>query len=118
MALYAPGEAIPADPRGLAPEAAAAPMNEHAERARLVMTCWFGDVTLHEFNVSSVMKAVGKGDARRLYEIDRELVPSWCPTCAASYCGRRWETWDVFDEGFFDEKRGRCPKCHERMLGD
>lgn len=58
-------------------------------------------------------------DAAALFAIDQELVPWWCPECAASYCGAHWTHWSVFDdEGFHDCIRGRCPHGHERMLED
>jgi hypothetical protein len=52
--------------------------------------------------------------ANALYANGLEFVPFWCPRCRRSYRARRWESWDLFDKGFLDEKRGRCPKEHER----
>ncbi len=63
--------------------------------------------------------ALADGSALRVYEVDRELAPFYCPQCDASFCGEHWHTWDVFDdEGFHDQIRGRCPLGHERMLED
>lgn len=92
--------------------------NDPAERARLSMVSGVGDVTFAEFDLDTALAAIAAGDAKALYAIDPEFVPFWCPPCHRSYCARHWVTWDLFDDGFFDEKRGRCPKGHERMLID
>ncbi|MEZ5101785.1 MAG: hypothetical protein R3C15_18705 [Thermoleophilia bacterium] len=63
--------------------------------------------------------AAALDDAAALFALDLELVPWWCPGCAASYCGAHWSHWPVFDdEGFLDCIRGCCPHGHERMLED
>ena len=92
--------------------------NESAGRSRLTVISAVGHVSFAEFDLSATLRAIGAADAKALYAIDLEFVPFWCPRCHASYCGRHWETWDLFDDGFFDEKRGRCPKGHERKLLD
>ncbi len=57
--------------------------------------------------------------ARALFELDFELAPFYCPTCALTFCGAHWRTRDVFDdEGFHDCIRGVCARGHERMLED
>jgi hypothetical protein len=76
------------------------------------------DSGLAEFDLDAALAAIAAGDAKALYAIDLELVPFWCPRCHRSYCARHWQTWDLFDSGLFDEKRGRCPKGHERKLLD
>lgn len=92
--------------------------NDRAGRARLSMVSGLGDVSFAEFDLDATLVAIAAGDARALFAMDPELVPFWCPGCHVSYCGDHWETWDLFDDGFFDEKRGRCPKGHERKLLD
>jgi hypothetical protein len=92
--------------------------NQDLSRPRLKMISDIVGITFTQFNVARATAAVGKGDARELYEMDREMVPFWCPPCHKSYCVQHWEIWDVFDETFFDERRGRCPKGHERQLAD
>ena len=92
--------------------------NDPAGRARLSMVSGLGDITFAEFDLVATLVAITAGDAKALYAVDLEFVPFWCPSCHASYCGQHWETWDLFDDGFFDEKRGRCPKGHERKLLD
>jgi hypothetical protein len=65
--------------------------------------------------------ALRSGDPAALYAVDREAAPFWCPTCQAVYGGECWEQWDVFDDdwtSWFDERRGRCPRGHERTLFD
>ncbi len=65
--------------------------------------------------------ALRSGDPARLYAVDLEAAPFWCPTCEAVYGGECWAQWDVYDDEWttwFDERRGRCPQGHERMLYD
>lgn len=63
--------------------------------------------------------ALDEGSARRVYDVDHDLAPFYCPQCDASFCGDHWHRWDVFDDdGFHDSIRGRCPLGHERMLED
>ena len=69
-------------------------------------------------DVAAVERALARSDARLLYELDLEFAPFWCPSCDASYCGEHYQHWTVYDEGFFDCIRGRCPVGHERMLVD
>lgn len=70
--------------------------------------------------VDDVQAAIEAGDAATLFRAHRELVPFWCPACAATYCPDHWTWWEVFEEDwfFFDEARGTCPHGHERMLWD
>lgn len=124
VGVYAPGEAVP----GRGDKEGELLMgrfdNEPADRARLTVVSGVGDISFFVFDLNGVLRVLGAADvgdarvARALYAIDSEYVPFWCPRCPASYCGRHWETWDLFDDGFFDEKRGRCPKGHERKLID
>jgi hypothetical protein len=94
--------------------------NAPADQTRLVMMSGVGDVTFAEFEVDAVLKALSAPDSDplALFRIDPEIVPFWCHACRSSYCGQHWKTWDLYDDGFFDEKRGRCPKGHERKLID
>ena len=92
--------------------------NSSAEKPRLQVLSDVGDITVFEFDVAATLAALGAGDAEALHALDLEYVPFWCPRCNASYCDRHWVTWDLFADGFFDEKRGRCPAGHERRLFD
>jgi hypothetical protein len=47
-----------------------------------------------------------------------ELTPFYCPDCGLNYCHRDWDTYVLFDEGFYDCTKGRCPEGHEHMLDD
>ncbi|HYM63014.1 MAG TPA: hypothetical protein VEZ11_19155 [Thermoanaerobaculia bacterium] len=70
---------------------------------------------------SALRSAIEQRDARRLYELDLEYAPFFCPQCDAIYCGAHWKRWDVFDKddpSWHDSIRGQCPKGHERMLED
>lgn len=71
--------------------------------------------------VPGILIALDARDAAALFGTNPEFAPFWCPGCAASYCGRHWRTWLVFDEEdprFFEEQRGVCPMGHERMIQD
>jgi hypothetical protein len=118
LIVYAPGEALPSRGDDQVGQVMTQLDNEPAGRARLSMISGLGDVTFAEFDLDATLVAIAAGDAKALYAIDLELVPFWCPRCHRSYCALHWESWDLVDEGFFDEKRGRCPKGHERKLLD
>lgn len=70
---------------------------------------------------AEVREALEDRDVRKLYRLDLEYVPFYCPECAAAYCSECWRTFNVFDDempGWFEETRGTCPFGHERMLMD
>ena len=69
-------------------------------------------------DLPAITDALSRGDARALFELDREFAPFWCPDCGACYCGEHYTHWDVWDDGFFDCVRGQCPRGHQRMLMD
>lgn len=118
VTLYARGEAIPGRTRDEVDTAMSGVDNTDAEQPRLQVLSQVGDVTFFEFDVAAALAALGAGDARALHALDLEFVPFWCPRCDTAYCGQHWITWDLFDDGFFDEKRGRCPAGHVRKLLD
>lgn len=69
----------------------------------------------------ALCQAIEAGDAARLFRIDPELAPFYCPACDAVYCGTCWRTYHVFDDempGWLEETRGGCPRGHDRMLVD
>lgn len=92
--------------------------NRSAGRSRLQVLSGIGNIMVLDFDVAATLAALGAGDAQALQALDLEFVPFWCPRCDAAYCGRHWITWDLDDDGFFDEKRSRCPAGHERRLLD
>ena len=118
LTLYAPAEPATRSADRDAADPTASVVDSGSDRVRLAMRSGLGDVVFYEFDLKHTLAALAAGDARALHAINREMVPFWCPTCHASYCASEWNTWDLFDEGFFDERRGRCPKGHERMLLD
>ena len=118
VTLYAPGEAIPGVPGDELRSLTADSGNTSAGVARLVVTSGWLEETFNRIDAWPVLTAIAAGDERTLYRIDDEMVPFWCPTCTASYCAKHWSTWNLFDDGFFDEKRGRCPYGHERRIVD
>ena len=115
VTVYAAGEVIPVGPdAGVQREID----NAMIQNARLVAETDDIGVTFLDFGNAAALAALGAGDAEALYAAEREFAPFWCPRCRASYCSQHWVVWDVYDDGFFEEKRGRCLKGHERMLID
>lgn len=98
--------------------AGAVALRESEGRLHLVVDTPWGEVTYLEFNLVQVVDALARGEAAALHALDPEFAPFWCPACSTAYCGSHWVTWDVWDDGFFDQTRGRCPGGHERMLLD
>ena len=68
--------------------------------------------------VEGVRAALTLDDVTVPYSRDPELAPWWCPQCHESFCGSCWTTETLYDDGFLDEVRGRCPKGHEHRLWD
>lgn len=71
----------------------------------------------------AIRQALTNGRVRDLFEMDRFLVPFYCPKCDCSYCGDHWHTRMVFDDepgwgGWYDCTMGTCPEGHERMVED
>lgn len=57
-------------------------------------------------------------DPAALRRIDWELAPFYCPQCALNYCQADWDTFPVFDEGFYDCTIGICPSGHRHTVDD
>jgi hypothetical protein len=57
-------------------------------------------------------------DPVALRRIDWELTPFYCPDCDLNYCRADWETFPIFDEGFYDYTIGICPSGHRHTVDD
>jgi hypothetical protein len=57
-------------------------------------------------------------DPVALRRIDWELAPFYCPDCDLNYCRADWNTFPVFDEGFYDCTIGICPSGHRHTVND
>jgi hypothetical protein len=57
-------------------------------------------------------------DPAALRRIDWELTPFYCPDCEVNYCRADWDTFPVFDEGFYDCTIGICPSGHCHTVDD
>jgi hypothetical protein len=70
--------------------------------------------------LDAVQEAVSSDapDPVALRRIDWELTPFYCPDCDLNYCRADWETFPVFDEGFYDCTIGICPSGHRHTVGD
>lgn len=53
-----------------------------------------------------------------LRRIDWELTPFYCPDCDLNYCRADWETFPIFDEGFYDCTISICPSGHRHTVDD
>lgn len=65
-----------------------------------------------------VREAIEARDVRRLFEIDLEYTPFYCPKCDARFCGEHWRWRTFYDDKFYDCIRGHCPNGPYRMLED
>ncbi|MBI3813321.1 MAG: hypothetical protein HY279_02495 [Nitrospinae bacterium] len=45
-------------------------------------------------------------------------IDAYCPECKTIYCARHYNVYETYDEGFYDETIGTCPKGHRRKLND
>jgi hypothetical protein len=61
---------------------------------------WFADAA----TLDAVQELVSSDapDPVALWRIDWELAPSYCPECELNYCRADWQTFPIFDEGFYD----------------
>lgn len=69
----------------------------------------------------TIVELIRRADVAALYQVDLELVPLWCPQCAAVYCRDEWTMWDVWADdysGWHEGIQGRCPRGHQRMIED
>jgi predicted RNA-binding Zn-ribbon protein involved in translation (DUF1610 family) len=57
-------------------------------------------------------------DPAALRRIDWELAPFYCPECELTYCRADWDTYVLYDEGFYDCTMGTCPAGHRHMVDD
>ena len=57
-------------------------------------------------------------DPAELRRIDWELARFYCPECELTYCRGDWDTYVLFDEGFYDCTMGTCPSGHRHMVDD
>ena len=57
-------------------------------------------------------------DPEELRQIEWELAPLYCPQCRLNYCSADWNTYVLFDDGFYDCTMGTCPNAHKHMIDD
>lgn len=68
--------------------------------------------------ISQARAAIISANPSRLYKMDQEFVPFYCPYCMATYCTHHLRVEDVEDDGFYDATYATCPKGHRRMIMD
>jgi hypothetical protein len=83
---------------------------------------WLSTSTVrHKVSRRDLDRAIAAADVDVLYGLNPELVPAWCPTCAASYCQKHWrlEVAGADDHpGWYEATYGTCPEGHRRVLDD
>jgi hypothetical protein len=95
---------------------------ESYDRDAIVVDYFFG--TASRFADAATLDAVQEvvssqaPDPMALRRIDWELAPFYCPDCDVSYCRADWETFPIFDEGFYDCTIGICPNGHRHTVDD
>jgi hypothetical protein len=60
----------------------------------------------------------GAPDPVALRRIDWELAPFYCPDCGLNYCRADWDTFPLFDEGFYDCTIGICLHGQRHTVDD
>jgi hypothetical protein len=50
-------------------------------------------ISVGETHFEDVKNALLGGDAARLFAINHEYAPFWCPTCGCSYCRKHYASW-------------------------
>lgn len=73
---------------------------------------------LSDAQAEALIQLFTEGALMRVFELDREYAPFYCPACDACYCAAHWKRRTTYDQGFYDAEYGTCPQGHERMLFD
>jgi hypothetical protein len=60
----------------------------------------------------------GRGVDELACQFKRDEYPFYCPDCELNYCSKDWDTYVLFDEGFYDCTMGTCPNGHQHTLDD
>ena len=71
-----------------------------------------------EFGRLQALVEENNPDAAAIRALDWELAPFLCRGCDLGYCWDDWSPSPVFDEGFYDETRGTCPRGHRQRIED
>jgi hypothetical protein len=105
---------------------AAIELIEQSGRPALQLSGFIGIVTSMEIAQKAVdrelfnkIRMLIRTDLVELHRLDYDVFGFICRKCRCAYCIGCWENvHEIFDEGFHDETRGRCPEGHEQMLSD
>lgn len=95
---------------------------ETYDRDAIVVDYFFG--TASRFPAPATLDAVqailssDTPDPVALRRINPELAPFFCPDCGLNYCRADWDSYPVFDEGFYDCTIGICPGGHRHTVDD
>jgi predicted RNA-binding Zn-ribbon protein involved in translation (DUF1610 family) len=112
-------KAVPADvPADMGP-----PLGPQAHQRDGIVVDYFGGTAWKAAEPGSyaAVRAIldGEGpDPAELRRIDWELAPFYCPECEQAYCRADWDSYVVFDEGFYDCTVGTCPAGHRHTIDD
>jgi hypothetical protein len=77
-----------------------------------------GNYKLTKTKLESLVELYTSNQLEKVFSMDREYIPFYCPECNANYCKNHWDRWVTYDEGYYDAEYGICPKGHERKLFD
>jgi hypothetical protein len=112
-------KAVPADvPADMGP-----PLGSQAHQRDGIVVDYFGGTAWKAAEPGSyaAVRAILDGeepDPAALRRIARELAPFYCPECEQAYCHADWNSYVVFDDGFYDCTIGTCPAGHRHTIDD
>jgi hypothetical protein len=72
---------------------------------------------------SRAFSRLDAGDLHGLHALVQEAgnfpgIDAYCPECDAIYCREHYNAEEEYDEGFYDDTHGTCPRGHRRMIDD
>jgi hypothetical protein len=111
--------AVPADvPADMGP-----PLGSQSHHRDGIVVDYFGGTAwkVAEADTYGAVRAIldaEEPDLAELRRIDWELAPFYCPECEQAYCRADWDSYVVFDEGFYDCTVGKCPAGHRHTIDD
>ncbi len=75
-------------------------------------------VNLKEADLKTFAILLSLEDSIGLYQMNKALLPTFCPQCSKYYCGEHWNVNILFDDGYFDCANGTCPEGHKKTIED
>ncbi|HMF30374.1 MAG TPA: hypothetical protein VKK79_03105, partial [Candidatus Lokiarchaeia archaeon] len=74
-------------------------------------------------NADNAFSLLEANNLRDLHQLVKEMgnfegIDAYCPDCDAIYCREHYNAREEYDEGFYDDTIGICPRGHRRMIDD